>query len=180
MAVERVTEAKVLAIGRHYLVPCVFAGSNIGNGWQWTAVTGPEHEDGALIGFPHQHYHHDLRFTGKALYDELSDSGKRSPLGAVVVSQYLDGKGVKWMVRQCKREIPDYPPVPWQLDLERAHAGAKLKPDCRTCPHRGIPLGNIKARDGVLTCPGHGLQFDDATGALRPTTLRDFRRREWP
>lgn len=46
---------------------------------------------------------------------------------------------------------------------------SKLKHKCihkGKCPHRGFDLSNIKAVDGVITCPLHSLQFDEVTGKL--------------
>jgi NAD(P)H-dependent nitrite reductase small subunit len=34
-----------------------------------------------------------------------------------------------------------------------------------TCIHQGGPLGDGICRDGVVTCPWHGWQYDIATGA---------------
>ncbi len=33
-----------------------------------------------------------------------------------------------------------------------------------SCPHRGGPLDQARVGHGVLTCPGHGWQFDLETG----------------
>ena len=49
---------------------------------------------------------------------------------------------------------------------------------CRTgkrgfvCPHKQFPLGSIKAIDGVVTCPLHGLRIDAATGKCLGTAGR--------
>jgi len=39
------------------------------------------------------------------------------------------------------------------------------------CPHAGGPLGKGMLRDGIVTCPWHGWQFDVRTGThcLTPT-----------
>lgn len=36
-----------------------------------------------------------------------------------------------------------------------------------TCIHRGGPLGDGACREGVVTCPWHGWQYEIATGACR-------------
>ena len=33
-----------------------------------------------------------------------------------------------------------------------------------TCPHRGFSLDRGAVEDGIVTCPGHGWQFDLRTG----------------
>ncbi|MEZ4399276.1 MAG: Rieske 2Fe-2S domain-containing protein [Kofleriaceae bacterium] len=35
------------------------------------------------------------------------------------------------------------------------------------CPHEDVGLAGGTVEDGCLTCPGHGYQFDLATGACR-------------
>jgi hypothetical protein len=72
---------------------------------------------------------------------------------------------------RCLRKMPDYPSrigntlLPFVRELENAYAQHR-KRDCRTCPHRGTPLNGLPIRDGVVTCPGHGLRFKVSTGEL--------------
>lgn len=46
-----------------------------------------------------------------------------------------------------------------------------------TCPHQGVTVA--PPRNGVITCPGHGSQFDGSTGALKkgpaPTGLTEVK-----
>jgi hypothetical protein len=49
--------------------------------------------------------------------------------------------------------------------FEDKYENIKLK-DCKVCPHRGIHLGSVPARGGLITCPGHGLDFDEQTGCV--------------
>jgi nitrite reductase/ring-hydroxylating ferredoxin subunit len=47
-----------------------------------------------------------------------------------------------------------------------------------SCPHRGAPLDQARVAHGVLTCPGHGWQFDLETGDsldYPPLGLRCYR-----
>jgi nitrite reductase/ring-hydroxylating ferredoxin subunit len=47
-----------------------------------------------------------------------------------------------------------------------------------SCPHRGFQLDDAGVTNGVLTCPGHGWQFDLQTGdslAHPPLGLRCYR-----
>ena len=46
---------------------------------------------------------------------------------------------------------------------------SKLKHKCihkGKCPHRGFDLTNVEAKDGIITCPLHSLQFDSKTKQL--------------
>ena len=55
---------------------------------------------------------------------------------------------------------------PWLPDLESKYANVVAK-GCRTCPHRGLPLASLPAdKRGVVTCAGHGLQWNQKTGVL--------------
>jgi nitrite reductase/ring-hydroxylating ferredoxin subunit len=44
----------------------------------------------------------------------------------------------------------------------RTEAGISAFPD--SCPHAHWPISEGEVIDGVLQCPGHGWQFDVATG----------------
>ena len=44
------------------------------------------------------------------------------------------------------------------------HADGAIHAVKNTCPHRRIPLDGGIVENGVLTCPGHGWQFDLKTG----------------
>lgn len=46
---------------------------------------------------------------------------------------------------------------------------SKLKHKCiykGKCPHRGMNLDNVKSKNGIITCPLHGLQFNANTKNL--------------
>lgn len=73
----------------------------------------------------------------------------------------------------CLREMPSYPSriggtlMHFVRQLENAYVSHR-KPDCQTCPHRGMPLRGLPVSRGVVTCPGHGLRFKVGTGRLVP------------
>ena len=49
---------------------------------------------------------------------------------------------------------------------------SKLKHQCiykGKCPHRGYDLSQVKAIDGKIRCPLHGLEFDEKTGKVLNT-----------
>ena len=43
-------------------------------------------------------------------------------------------------------------------------SGGKIRALSGLCPHAGAPLEEGMLKDGVLTCPWHGGQFDAASG----------------
>lgn len=159
-------------VGRYYLVPCVKTPRDEDYPPAWVPVLGPMHEDRTTIGFPFEHYHHDLRFSSPAALARISrdaDAGgaARGPLDQVLADPGHTLPAPEWRRRRCHRAMPEASGQPWWLAaMERAHAGARLKA-CRICPHRGLPLASLPvAPDGTVTCPGHGLTFNISTGRL--------------
>jgi hypothetical protein len=160
-------------VGKFYLVPCVRADG------VWTPVIGPRHEDKELIGFDEQHFHKDIRFMSDSQIELGFDwavsrtdrfitcTPEQYEMASVLVR--IDHEP-RLMPQKCRRRMPDFPlhitdngrPA-WQAKLEDAYAGAKF---CGRCPHRGIPLSGLPVKDGKAICPGHGLQFEVATGKL--------------
>lgn len=178
-------------VGEFYLVPCIkrmFRDGHDDEG-EWLPIIGPEHEDAGIVNFPRMHFHYDWRFMRKHTMDWLGfiRDGKASRVyGSVAVTgqhEDYDVIGPQWNRRKCHREFPPYPADyslasfngkkhhPWLDRLEDAHAGRTL-PACKTCPHRGIPLRSVRAVDGTVTCPGHGLTWDVETGELVRTAFR--------
>ena len=46
---------------------------------------------------------------------------------------------------------------------------SKLKHKCihkGKCPHKGYDLSQVKAIDSKITCPLHGLEFDEVSGVV--------------
>lgn len=46
---------------------------------------------------------------------------------------------------------------------------SKIKNNCihkGKCPHRGYDLSQVNPKDGKITCPLHGLEFEEKTGKL--------------
>lgn len=75
---------------------------------------------------------------------------------------------------RCKRKMPHFPRdlVSWLPQLEAAYTGCTMKN--MICPHRGLPLVDCEQKDGVVTCPGHGLRWNIATGKLHTMQARNF------
>jgi len=52
----------------------------------------------------------------------------------------------------------------WLPQLEAAYATARIKPDCRVCPHRGVPLEwqpdqFLDPSASLIQCATHGALF---------------------
>ena len=163
-------------VGKYYRVPCVLAHKRFWCGAGWVPVIGPLHEDAEIINFPDEHFHIDWRFVMPRMLKRAQAFGIMSEFARPIQLQtskfygyqqqiVLDGPVVKR--RLCRREFGDYPrhKSGWQPILDSAYRDCKLKPGM-VCPHRGIPLESVRAVDGVVTCPGHGLRWNVKTGAL--------------
>lgn len=49
-------------------------------------------------------------------------------------------------------------------EIALCNAGGTIHAVKSSCPHREVSLDRGAVADGILTCPGHGWQFDLATG----------------
>lgn len=155
-------------IGRYYRVPCVWTDiSALNCTKRWLPIIGPRHEDAEILRFEHLHWHFDFRFFTEHLYRAIRKKHENFLLLVQVASE-------KNSVREfrCVRRMPTYPtvvenknPYPFISSLENAYSSATLK-SCKICPHRGLPLGGMPVKDGVVVCPGHGLAFSATTGKL--------------
>lgn len=183
--IENITDmGEAPTVGRFYWVPCVRVP---GRGF-WP-VTGPRHEDAAIIKFPRPHWHYDLRFTSEAQMAFLCNRGRYArDLGALLFGKVglpdgeahgsvLVGRKLAPPVlrrRRCLRAQPSFvidgEAPPWQAELEAAYSQQKVA--CQKCPHRGLPLASLPRIEGTnqVICPGHGLRWDLGTGKLVRTT----------
>lgn len=179
-------------IGKFYMVPCIKVDFDCRSIWMdvngWVPVLGPKHADGEYLKFEFEHWHIDWRFVGWKAFSYATDNGRKSPLSRVLTSDTTGPHGLKELTRspvlrriKCKRAMPEFPVVSQVVDamydshgrrwhhLERAQAITcnRLKPG-NICPHRGIDLTPFIRPDGTVTCPGHGLRWNTATGELLP------------
>jgi nitrite reductase/ring-hydroxylating ferredoxin subunit len=167
MAIERITECEVVEVGRHYLVPCVFAAWSYQDGVpRWWPVMGPQHDDVDYLGFSPSHYHLDPRFVPNfvmnrrhSIYCEITLDVFNIPL------QTSSGERLpetEYRRMQCRREMPNRPEARFvHQKLSKAFQGTPLGTH-QQCPHKGYSLRGIKPEsDGCLKCPLHGLQFKD-------------------
>jgi hypothetical protein len=162
-------------VGTWYRVPHIVATTGLAGCWP---VLGPIHEDAEIIGQPLAHYHFDPRFLSASDFARICDpsihpiegagTGKQRVFGAVLIPN--DHHFPILLPARCQRRMPPYVPagfLPWLSSLEAAYRDTRT--DCRTCPHRGMPLATFPVdRDGAVTCRGHGLRWDVSSGALRP------------
>lgn len=174
-------------VGEYYSVPCVFGELNILHvrypKTDFYPVLTPSHEDSKYLGTvkykwkeneygesscityheyepipnaPH-HFHIDPRFVPLNRYDY-----------DVSMQQYrfhstINASEVEYKEMKCLRRMPT------QYSLYKAFGqpfindftGSDAK--CGRCPHKKINLRNIPSKNGVITCPAHGLQFDSKT-----------------
>lgn len=170
-------------IGKFYRVPCADYDLD-GDGRCIAAipVQGPLHNDRAIIGFAFEHYHVDPRFMSDGVL-------RRFFAGTFPMFVPLDAEALKYPLplreephrslitgetrlrrRKCYRVMPFFPAEAfrWIPKLEAMYARCRLNLARPICPHRGIDLDGLPERDGVVICPGHGLQWNMLTGELVP------------
>jgi len=165
------TDEQVYEVGRIYRVPAVLV-----TGWWhyrgWLPVIGPMHEDAEFLNFPWPHFHVDWRFAPEAVWESHRDFPNQGSHFAMPI-QCPDKRGNQVIVRgpelrrmKCKRAPGRFPVERanerWLPALRAKFACAKLING--TCPHRGIPVSAMYRDGDILTCPGHGLQWNALTG----------------
>lgn len=99
-----------------------------------------------------QHYHRDTRF------DSPNYIPVRLVPGLDGVTDIIENKLAKCISTTEKVITP--------IEFIKK---SKLKHKCihkGKCPHRGYDLSEESAIDGVITCPLHGLKFDEMTGRI--------------
>jgi hypothetical protein len=136
----------------------------------WIPIIGTLHEDSDIIHVSGEHWHIDWRFMPDSLIRHTGCGGAH----AIVVWDRWVASEPRWAILKCRRLMPEFPTkcgpgwsieIPFMRRLETAYADAKL-PESLKCPHRGIPLAGVPVVNGMVTCPGHGLQFCVKTGRL--------------
>lgn len=166
-------------VGRFYMVEAVRVIDWHGFHGIWLPIIGPKHEDADVIGFDAVHWHVDWRFASQRVVDRILSiptSRGTSSVYAWPVSD-PDGwnrkaidQGPELRRMKCKRE---WPAMPWEK-LNRAwlpklaakYACARLKNG--KCPHRGIPVSEMKREGDILICPAHALKWSAITGEAVP------------
>lgn len=169
MSLQRIDEIEgEPIIGREYLVPCVERRCVWGD--EWMPVIGAVHDDAEYIGVTKKHWHFDWRFCDQP-------SVESSDLARILYSDRAVSDRVKWIQLKCLRSMPEFPlqytdysgtthQSTFAAKLEAGYANVKMK--CMICPHRGLPLSGLPVKDGTVVCPGHGLKWRLADGAMVP------------
>lgn len=153
-----------IQIGKPYLVPCLTRIIKVEHELEWNNDTldstrqfSYKKEFVPIINHPHNdiengqqevHYHKDDRFESNVPHLRPSRD---------------DFHNLEYLVLIClKTTIESTTPV----DLIKK---SKLKHRCihkNKCPHRGFDLSNETKKNGVVTCPLHGLKFNAKTKIL--------------
>ena len=173
--VTPVTIPEDLQPGHKWRVPCVHGRWAYEGRARWWPVIGSIHEDAEIIGFPHHHYHVDLRFVAPSALTQFVRYHLRYALPLTLLSE----RAPQVRLRTYHQPWPDYPFLrdgldyrpSWMEALEAAYAETRLT--CARCPHRGIPLdgpGIQTDAQGNRTCPGHGLVWRPDGTLLRRLT----------
>jgi hypothetical protein len=149
-------------------------------------VLGFWHDD-VILDVHEWHLHFDIRF-----YTEEMEIywGKQGNPGIGLVNGFKPGNPEFDRIRNsgfpltpfvCVRQFPELKirldsVYPVYSALEDSLEKATCKKSCRTCPHKGTPLDGVEPKDGKITCPLHGLQWDAETGKLvRQTVTRKYK-----
>ncbi len=143
--------------GKEYIVDCIFA-YPLGD----TPVIGIAHRDPEL-GVDTIHYHIDDRFVSD------DDLRKYYPFKNIVPiveqDECLDRrfKLKKMCYRSINRSFKNGGELTkMQKFRDKLKSDSfKLDMNCKICPHRNILLEKIKSKGGIITCPMHGLKFDE-------------------
>lgn len=163
-------------VGQWYRVPCARVRSVDGKS-RWLPVMGRAHEDTDLAPYLTEHWHYDVRFLSDRCVQSVAGSWCTPPGPAVYalgIVMYLDAvRGLSVLPRRCYRRMPDqrdglcHRLEPRYTDVVLATEAGRFSSGCRTCPHRGQPLGNLPVdEEGCVVCPGHGLKWSLVTGRL--------------
>lgn len=177
---QRVVDLKTEpVIGQRYWVPCVeYWRENRGIGvgeLVRVPVFGGLHEDRKYFAFWPYHWHIDWRFMSIRRIRKLRN-GTGMPLSYLADGLCLslpisiEAMGVakqepKEEAFRCARRMPELSENAAKM-LRRlfarhyAESQVVITNGCRFCPHRGLPLDGLPVdREGVVTCPGHGLRW---------------------
>jgi len=101
-----------------------------------------------------QHYHVDDRFP-------MQYTAKATPKLRIYPDLEEGRLEIRRLCMRSEKVLSATPP----LMIRKS----KLKHKCihkGKCPHRGFDLTGVKPRNGKITCPLHGLEFDVETGKL--------------
>jgi hypothetical protein len=153
-----------LIVGKNYSVPCLVQEKD---GYEIIIpVINHAHND-VENGQKELHYHADYRFIKCENYEMTFPKAINThsrhlfiPGGEIRPIKEKEGRKLEYLVLPCiNSEFVGITPVKF---IKKS----KFKHNCihkGKCPHRGYSLDQTKAKDGIITCPLHGLQFDEKT-----------------
>lgn len=178
-------------VGRFYLVRCVLVRHYGCLSDSWIPILGSLHIDQELSDVAAKpHYHVFVPFLAHSImraFGAYGDSRYRQAVGAGAIyarAVHTEAEFVSTVNPRnplgtntfrpdsectrrvkCKREWPAFPELFVAVTAPRlARHNCPLKPSM-ICPHRGMNLKLVKPDErGIITCPGHGLQWWVATG----------------
>lgn len=143
--------------GEKYLVPCVVREES--DITFITPVLNHPHND-KENGQHSAHYHADFRFVK---HHELSVVNKHKKYHFVEETRLNANNKIEYFILPVINE--DFDGITGVELISRS----KLKHNCiykGKCPHRGYDLSQVSEKDGKITCPLHGLEFDAVTKTI--------------
>lgn len=172
----RVEKAKHIAVGSVYLVPCIISTYWVNNYYGEQEIWMDEHDDppkdyhrvktcAPVYNLPHddkpngqheEHYHADHR------WEALDKSNVAIVYQVYRLTKNVDTR-IEYVRLRCKT-TSEWGVTPVDL-ISRSTLNHKCLVNGK-CPHKGFDLSNTLPINGVITCPLHGLEFDQFTGAL--------------
>lgn len=158
---KHIRDVQTPVVGETYLVPCVEQLDD------WVPILGDIHTD-IELGVIKEHYHYDIRFLDDEQAWALGEYRNRLPLIQGKI-HYIDTWDVfldlPLVMLRDFLEFPHSKDIRWKR-FHRKYKGQKVKRN--KCPHRGFDLSCVKARNGVIQCPLHGLRIDEKTQKVLP------------
>jgi hypothetical protein len=164
--IKKVTECSEVIIGKFYLVPHVEIEQSRKRryGMDFVPVLLPYHEDKNL-GVAEYHYHHDLRFIPKRLFENNMVTNTQNYFQSLILNEtIIKSEKIFWLKKKCLCEHLSFNGKLISKTLEPLYEDAIAVN--KICPHKGISLVGCHTKDGIMNCPGHGLQWCEKTGKL--------------
>lgn len=168
--IENIT--KPVEIGEKYIVPCIVKRNFNDKAIKVVPIIDSPHND-RENGQSEIHYHSDTRFI---ICKDERDEGRVEfeddifEINSHRVELGIDGE----MEHHVLPVISTKHTFPTQLTFIR---NSNLRHKCihkGKCPHRGFDLSREKPVNGKITCPLHGLVFDEKTGEIDKDILEQL------
>ena len=154
--------------GERFLVPCIIRRESVATLEERLYIT-------PVINLPHAdieneqtevHYHADYRFIKHRNNENFpiveNNHSRHYFCHSVRPEEKLHGELQYFILPVINESFTGITPVE---NIKKS----KLKHKCikhGRCPHKGYSLSQVKPIDGEITCPLHGLKFDEKTGKV--------------